>query len=524
MMRFIMMWIGLIFSGLIGVAQSSKQIKNKSAAASTGIKIGSVKLEGKYILLCFLGDTLQKEMPYYISTINKIHTKVPGLQLIRAAQGSRELEKTYQVAAFPTSFLLDDKGKVLHRFLGSNVDSVVNMYAAVLKYLPSKNQQDIDYINQADALFEKFNAAAELNAKIELLKQLDLKNPYSANLKGKMEGKLVIAFAEKNDLTKAKEYLSKIENSVQKLEVTLELAQNLYSKKQHQESIALVQNAMDGVLTSSPAGEVSLEHVNVYGGLALLHTLLIPNEGNEALYVKYLKPIFETCGFFPADPHITKGGQSPVMEHLLTYQYALALSGTATSAEVAKVWAAYLHAESDPEGRTAEVLQQFAHVKGLSEHLKSIIPSGNEANREKLFKICLQPDIDGKVWGLPKIKAKYILVDFWASWCTPCRASHPHLKEVYAKYKDKGLEMIGIAAEHSPNENVRRFNCRRAVEKDGTTWIQLLQATDGLEQLAPFTTEHMLVKKVIFDRNGKIHGIFGGKDAQGLDKKLEEIF
>ncbi|MNH36660.1 hypothetical protein D3C79_974770 [compost metagenome] len=85
--------------------------------------------------------------------------------------------------------------------------------------------------------------------------------------------------------------------------------------------------------------------------------------------------------------------------------------------------------------------------------------------------------------------------------------------------------MIGIAGEHSTDENMRVFTCRRAAEQDGITWIQLLDEINETEkvQVAPFTTSKLLVKKVLFDKEGKVHGIFEGKDAEGLDKKLAEL-
>ena len=74
---------------------------------------------------------------------------------------------------------------------------------------------------------------------------------------------------------------------------------------------------------------------------------------------------------------------------------------------------------------------------------------------------------DGKSITLSSVEARIKIVDFWASWCGPCRLNNPKLKEIYAAYKDKGLEIIGV----SLDTDKRRWT--DAVAKDGLPWIQV---------------------------------------------------
>ena len=75
--------------------------------------------------------------------------------------------------------------------------------------------------------------------------------------------------------------------------------------------------------------------------------------------------------------------------------------------------------------------------------------------------------VNGKEVTLSKVKGKYLLVDFWASWCLPCRASFPHLKKIREKYLKDGFEIVGIATGDTEDK------WRKAIQKDQTPWINL---------------------------------------------------
>ena len=67
-------------------------------------------------------------------------------------------------------------------------------------------------------------------------------------------------------------------------------------------------------------------------------------------------------------------------------------------------------------------------------------------------------------------KGKYVLVDFWASWCGPCRRSIPTLIELYNEYNPKGLEILGVAVSDKPE------NTKKAIEEEGMPWAQIINA------------------------------------------------
>jgi peroxiredoxin len=76
-------------------------------------------------------------------------------------------------------------------------------------------------------------------------------------------------------------------------------------------------------------------------------------------------------------------------------------------------------------------------------------------------------DMYGKAVSLSSYKGQYVLLDFWASWCLPCRAEHPNLIAAYEKYKQAGFTILSVSID------TNRDSWLKAVEKDGLTWTQI---------------------------------------------------
>lgn len=135
-------------------------------------------------------------------------------------------------------------------------------------------------------------------------------------------------------------------------------------------------------------------------------------------------------------------------------------------------------------------------------------------------------DINGKPIKLDDFKGQYILIDFWASWCVPCRKGNPHLLKIYSQYKPKGLEIIGISDDDNDESK-----WKKAVEKDGVgVWRHALRGLEykkGTYEKINVEKDinagyniHSLPTKILVDPKGIIVARYNGSEEE--DKKLDQ--
>jgi thiol-disulfide isomerase/thioredoxin len=132
----------------------------------------------------------------------------------------------------------------------------------------------------------------------------------------------------------------------------------------------------------------------------------------------------------------------------------------------------------------------------------------------------LSPDIvlpspDGTEIALSSLRGKVVLVDFWASWCGPCRKEMPNVVKAYAKFKSKGFEIYGVSLDQDKDRWVE------AIAKDGITWPQVSELKQWESQVVKQFNIQGIPYTLLLDRDGKILA----KNLRGeeLEAKLAEV-
>ena len=112
-------------------------------------------------------------------------------------------------------------------------------------------------------------------------------------------------------------------------------------------------------------------------------------------------------------------------------------------------------------------------------------------------------------------KSKLLLVDFWASWCGPCRGENPNVVEVYKEYHEKGFDILGVSLD------MKKENWIKAIEDDGLIWHNVSDLKYWNNEAAQDYAISSIPSNLLIDENG----IIIAKNLRGEDlrKKVEEI-
>lgn len=169
----------------------------------------------------------------------------------------------------------------------------------------------------------------------------------------------------------------------------------------------------------------------------------------------------------------------------------------------------------------SEIFKKFdtkLQNSNLGKKINAFLKKAKSLDVGKLSPDFSQPDINDTMVTLSKLKGKYVLLDFWASWCAPCRRSFESLKKIYSKYKNNKLFIIAISSDEDEEA------WKKAIKIDGIeTWCNI-RTTKNYPSVNDLYQINELPTKFLIDSNGRIIDKYMASEEWKLYKKLKTIF
>ena len=126
------------------------------------------------------------------------------------------------------------------------------------------------------------------------------------------------------------------------------------------------------------------------------------------------------------------------------------------------------------------------------------------------------PNTDGEVIALSSLRGKVVLIDFWASWCGPCRMENPNVVRTYNKYKDKGFTIYSVSLDQDKNAWIK------AIEADNLSWPNHVSDLKGWQSAAAAKYNvNSIPATFLIDGEGRI--IDQNLRGPALEQKLQQI-
>jgi len=136
----------------------------------------------------------------------------------------------------------------------------------------------------------------------------------------------------------------------------------------------------------------------------------------------------------------------------------------------------------------------------------------------KPFDLSFTDATTGKTVSMADLKGKVVVIDFWATWCGPCVAEMPHMKEIYAKYKDKGVEFIGVSLDNPEESGKGLTKLKEFVARENIPWPQYYQGKGGQSEFSSGWGITAIPWLFVVDQNGNLYST----NARGQVEKIIE--
>jgi len=158
-------------------------------------------------------------------------------------------------------------------------------------------------------------------------------------------------------------------------------------------------------------------------------------------------------------------------------------------------------------GSYYDLLSGAAKTGPFADYISKTIATAGVGNMGTVLPEFKQNDVNGKSVSLSSFRGKYVLVDFWASWCGPCRAENPNVVKTYNAYKNKNFTVLGVSLDQD------KARWLEAIKKDGLTWTHVSDLKYWNNAVAVQFGIQSIPANFLLDPNGVVIG----KDLRGED-------
>ncbi len=198
------------------------------------------------------------------------------------------------------------------------------------------------------------------------------------------------------------------------------------------------------------------------------------------------------------DRFISRKSNSPMAAMVLAYSWDTDLNKDAKLAE-----------------NRLNQLGEVARNSKYGKHMAEVLASASVGSIGSKALDFTQNDVNGKPVSLSQFKGKYVLVDFWAAWCRPCRAENPNVVAAYNKYRNNNFTVLGVSLDQNKEAWLQ------AIKADNLTWTNVSDLKYWNNQAAQLYRISSIPQNLLIDPNG----IIIGKNLRGpeLLAKLEEV-
>jgi len=142
----------------------------------------------------------------------------------------------------------------------------------------------------------------------------------------------------------------------------------------------------------------------------------------------------------------------------------------------------------------------------------------NYDNKAPLFSL---PNTNNEIINLSDFQGKVVLVDFWASWCKPCRNANKKLVPLYQNYKSKNFEILGVSLDGEKNQKNPRQDWLNAIQEDSLIWTNVSELKGWGSRLVDLYNIRSIPHAILLDKEGNI--IANKISIKTLEKELEKI-